>query len=134
MTVRWKHRILVVFVVIAGCGRSEPSASTKACPDPVAGCRLSLGDGIVTARLSEPPRALRPFLLEVDAPDAAAVRADFSMDGMEMLPNRYDLIRAPDGWWRARVVLPVCTAGRRDWTLGLAVDARSGSMTFSVSR
>ena len=96
------HRILLVALLLAGCGRGVPSASSVACPDTVVGCRLALGHGLVTARFSASPRALHPFVLEVDAPDAAAVKADFSMVGMEMLPNRYDLVRGADGRWRTR--------------------------------
>ena len=55
--------------------------------------------GTLRLRFSQPPRAMRPFVMEVDAPRAVAVAADFTMPGMDMLPNRYDLARRPDGHW-----------------------------------
>jgi hypothetical protein len=125
---------LVVAVILAGCGRAVPPSSTAACPDPLVGCRLDIGQRAVTARFSEWPQALHPVVLEVDAAGAAVVKADFSMVGMDMLPNRYELVRTADGLWRASVVLPVCVSGRRDWKLALAVDGASASTTFSVPK
>jgi hypothetical protein len=95
---------------------------------------LDLDGATVAVRFSETPRAMRPFLLEVDAPDAASVKADFSMVGMDMVRNRYDLLRTPEGRWRAQVVLPVCVSGRQDWILTLTVNDRSASAPFSATR
>jgi hypothetical protein len=118
----------------SGCGKPAPNVNIMLCPDPTAGCRLQLGGEGVVVRFSESPRAMRPFVIEVDAPRAVAVVADFTMPGMDMVPNRYDLARAPDGQWRAKVVLPVCISGRADWSLAVTVGDRTASVPFSVGK
>lgn len=116
----------------SGCGRSAPNVNVVNCPDPVAGCRFELGGEAVALWFSASPRPMQPFATAVEAPRAVAVGAEFSMPGMDMLPNRYWLARTPDGHWGARVVLPVCVSGRTDWRLTLTVDGRRASVPFTV--
>jgi hypothetical protein len=104
------------------------------CTDPVTDCRFQLAGKDVVLRFSETPRPMQPFVLEVIAAGAVAVAADFSMQDMEMLPNRYQLTRTPDGPWQARVVLPVCVSGRSDWQLILAIDDERASIPFAAGR
>jgi len=76
---------------------------------------------------------MRPFVLEVDAPGVSAIKAEFSMRAMEMVPNRYDLARGPDGLWRAQIVLPVCVSGRHDWVLDLMIGEQHAAVSFSTA-
>jgi hypothetical protein len=117
-------------VVGSSCGPPAPDGELVSCPNPVAGCHFELGGELVTLRFLQPPRAMQPFTLEVDAPAAVAVAAEFSMLGMDMLPNRHQLVRAPDGRWRASIVLPVCVSGRTDWRLALTVNEKRASVPF----
>jgi hypothetical protein len=130
---RWRFLVAALAAALGnGCHQSEPSAQPVICPDPVAGCRFDLGGERMALRFSESPRALRPFAMEVDATRAVAVMADFTMSGMDMLPNRYALARGADGHWRATVVLPVCISGRADWHLVLTVGNERASLPFSA--
>ncbi|MCX7627975.1 MAG: hypothetical protein N2Z69_06125 [Methylophilaceae bacterium] len=72
---------------------------------------------------------MQPFDLEVEAPEDAAVHASFRMSGMDMGPNRYRLLRENDRW-RARVLLPACVQGRRDWILRLEVGNKIYEIPF----
>lgn len=130
-------RLLVPALAVllgGGCKDQAPDAQLANCPDPVAGCRFELGGETVRLRFSQPPRAMRPFVMEVEAPRAVAVAADFTMPGMDMLPNHHDLAQEPDGRWHAAVVLPLCISGRADWHLALTVGDQRASVPFSAKR
>jgi hypothetical protein len=124
--------VVLLSTFLTGCGE-PPSTSVVACADPVLGCRLALNESTVAIRFSEPPQPMRPFVLEVDAPGVSTVTVDFSMRAMDMVPNRYHLIRGTDGRWRAQVVLPVCISGRHDWVLKLEVGNGRVSIPFSTA-
>ena len=130
----WSTLVALAAIVGSGCDKPAPQAGTVICRDPVAGCRFEVGGKGVVLRFSESPRAMRSFLMEVDAPSAVAVRADVMMPGMDMVPNRYELDRGPDGHWRAKVLLPVCISGREDWRLALTVDEQTASVPFSAGK
>lgn len=114
-------------LLLVACHQSVPTALTVTCPDPVAGCRLDTG---VVLRFSARPIPMQRFELEVEAPGSEAVYAEFGMAGMEMGPNRYRLLRQNDKW-RARVLLPACVQGRRDWILRLDVGDRIYAVPFA---
>jgi hypothetical protein len=64
------------------------------------------------------PRALQPFPIQVQLEGhqrADSVTAAFSMQGMDMGPNRYRLSADASGGWNADITLPICTSGRTDW-------------------
>ncbi len=104
------------------------------CGDLVRGCRIELASQPVEVRFSEPPSALKAFELLVTAPRATQVHASFAMVGMDMGLNRYDFVPAGNGLWRARVVLPMCVTGRRDWVMTLTLDQDSVQIPFSAGR
>jgi hypothetical protein len=130
--VTWCSVALIAAIAANGCGKSAPPANAAVCADPVAGCRFNVGDREVALRFSEAPRAMRQFVVEVEAPWAAAIEADFSMPGMEMLPNRNRLRREADGHWRATAILPVCVSGREDWILTMTADGKRVAVPFSA--
>lgn len=96
-----------------------PPAVHLACADPAAGCA---GPGQVIVGLAGELKPLQPFQVWVKAPDAGAVEASFAMVGMNMGFNLYTLRRDADGVFRARVTLPVCVSGRRDWVMTVSID------------
>lgn len=104
------------------------------CQDPVQGCRVPFRDGMVEVRFSSAPVPLRPFDLVVMAPGAGRVVADFSMQGMEMGPNRYTLQRAADGAWHGKIVLPVCVSSTSSWILTLELDGVRLQIPFAAAR
>jgi hypothetical protein len=118
---------LMVALLLAACRQPTPPTLPVMCPDPVTGCRLDAG---VVLRFSTRPTPMQPFELEVEAPDSGAVYAEFGMAGMEMGPNRYRLLQEHDKW-RAKVLLPACVQGRRDWVLRLDVGDRIYVVPFT---
>jgi hypothetical protein len=83
-------------------------------------------------RFSKTPAPLEAFGLSVSAPGAARISAEFQMVGMDMGFNRYDLRPTADGAWAAKVTLPVCVSGRRDWVLYLDLDGSRYAIPFST--
>lgn len=127
-----------------GAGRGEPpsvqrasilsSLQPEASCDPAAarGC-LARGDGYrVRLRLLGKAQALEPFDLSLEAtPVPRAVEVRFVMRGMDMGENLYVFARTPGGW-RARAILPVCSAGRSDWIAELRLHYAAGDVTASL--
>lgn len=107
---------------------------TVAC-DPAAatGCPLNLAGQTALLRFTPQPEALRPFQAElvVNEPIAGAL-LDFDMAGMEMGVNEVELQPAAARQkpaqgqrWLGKVVLPVCSSGRRDWLARLEIDTET---------
>lgn len=113
-------------VALASCTASAPEVTE--CGDLTRGCAAH---GLEVRALSE-PSPLVPFVLEVSAPGARQVSAAFEMRGMDMGPAfPYRLAKSGERW-QARVVLPACVAGRRDWLLWLTVDDRRYGFAFEA--
>jgi hypothetical protein len=80
------------------------------------GCMAGDDEMAIGLRIAEPVQPLQPFAVEVEAGAVESVFVEFSMRDMDMGMNRYRLEPdAADGRWRAQVMLPVCSMGRRDW-------------------
>ncbi len=127
--------LLVAFalVAIAAAGywlKRPAEAITVPCASPLAGCSFSHAGAPATVRFSRTPVPLEAFDLAVEAPNAHRVSAEFQMVGMDMGFNRYDL-RPKNGTFAARITLPVCVSGRRDWVLYLELDGRRYALPFS---
>lgn len=115
-----------VFFALYGCERE--AAPPRVCADLTQGCAIR---GI-EVRADRLPSALHPFLLSVRAPGARQVSVEFVMQGMEMGLNRYRLIAQKDDLWQARVTLPVCVSGRRDWVLWVEADGERHGLAFQA--
>jgi len=124
--------LALIAIAVAGYWLKRPAeAQAVACVDPLAGCRFSHRGTPALVRFSARPAPLAPFELQVQAPGAGRVSAEFQMNGMEMGFNRYDL-RPAGGGFASRVTLPVCVSGRRDWTLYLVIDGTRYALPFST--
>jgi hypothetical protein len=121
----------VAVLTLWGCSRELPPP--VACSDLAQGCRVANAQGALEVRTDASPSALHPFMLTVNAPGARQVHAEFVMQGMQMGLNRYRLGRLASGEWRARVTLPVCISGRRDWLLILDVDDERYALAFTTT-
>lgn len=108
----------------------QPQSQAAHCPDLHAGCRVQTPRRPVELRVQGALKTLSPFTLSVRAPGAQRVTAHFDMEGMDMGFNLYTLRPAPDGVFQARVTLPVCVTGRRDWQMHLEVDDEPISIPF----
>lgn len=116
----------ILFAIVA-CTKETDALPVKAvCQNPLAGCEI---DHEVRIRFSQLPATMQPFELEVMARDGADLHASFQMQGMEMGMNRYRLVRE-GGKWRARVMLPACIQGRRDWVLLLEISGKFYEIPF----
>jgi hypothetical protein len=133
----WTALPLLIIALAAGVlwrggGDGAPTAApTLVCADLVAGCGIRLRGHQVDVGLDGPVKPLQPFQLRVKAEGARAVQARFSMEGMDMGFNLYTLRADADGVFRARVTLPVCVTGRRDWILLLEIDGAPLKVPFS---
>ncbi len=108
------------------------NSKLEKCTDLLQGCKIMLNGQAVAVQFSKSPGALKPFLITITAPGMQSVYADFKMDGMEMGPTRYQLTQAQESVWEAKVMLPVCVAGRRDWMLILEIDQRMVFIPFAT--
>lgn len=122
----------LVAIAVAGWWAKRPAEAVAiACADPLAGCAFSHGGGAASVRFSAQPAPMEAFGVQVTAPGAARVSAEFQMVGMDMGFNRYDL-RPENGTFGAEVTLPVCVSGRRDWKLFLEIDGTRYELPFST--
>jgi hypothetical protein len=111
--------------------RSQTQTVTVNCANPIQGCQFQLGQQQVHVNFIDTPSGLHPFTVRVNVADAKVIYAYFTMPDMEMGYNRYRLISSSPQLWQARVVLPVCVTGRRDWILTLDIDGKTFAIPFS---
>ena len=135
---RWGLPLMIamVLIIVALVGaRMQPSSEAQmiACADPVIGCKFEHRGQTVQLRFSHSPMTLQPFTITLHAPGARQVQAEFQMQGMEMGFNRYRFTADKTGIFTARVTLPVCVSGRRDWRLDLQIDSQRYAIPFSTS-
>lgn len=95
----------------------NPAGKTCMAKDAALTLTLRLGDRIQ-------PLTAFPVYVELngrDASQAGEVIVSFAMQDMDMGFNRFDLRQQADKTWRGQAILPVCSVGRRDWRVTVAV-------------
>ena len=133
---RWLAPVLVILSiagVIAISRFAEKEAITAvavACADVQTGCKATLNGRAVEFGVAGELKVLSPFEVWLKAPDARSVEASFTMAGMNMGFNLYTLRPDAAGVYRARITLPVCVSGRRDWAMTLIIDGRALTVPF----
>jgi hypothetical protein len=133
---RWLAPALVIVLIagVVGVSRFMRPAETPAvpivCTNPQAGCRAVLDSREVELGMTGALKVLSPIQVWLKAPGARSVEASFTMEGMDMGFNLYTLRPDADGVFRAKVTLPVCVTGRRDWLMTLTVDGRALVLPF----
>lgn len=139
-----KCRMLLIacaLFVLAACGR-EPEQELPvqvmrvddAC-DVRQACTVHNGSLSLSVHLGPDMHALRPFPVEVRMANASLVQkvyVAFSMSGMDMGWNRYQLQAGMDDAWHASVTLPVCTSGRSDWIADFELITQRQRYRFQV--
>lgn len=119
----------IILFAIAACAKAPDAVPARvACQNPLAGCQIYSG---VEVRFSNTPTTMQAFELVVTAPEGGDVYASFQMQGMDMGMNRYRLLRE-NGKWRAKVMLPACVQGRRDWLLRLELSGKNYEISFAA--
>lgn len=128
-TPRHLHRLLPLLlialigvVVWLNADRQDSPPVSVVCPDVVAGCAARVAGRDVRVGVDAPIKPLRPFELRVEVAGVQRVEARFSMEGMDMGFNLYVLRAEAPGVFRARVTLPVCVSGSRNWLMTLDLD------------
>lgn len=133
---RWLAPMLVILLIAGVVLASRflqpaPSAPVQVdCPNLAAGCSASLDGRRIALGVRGELKVLSPFEVWVEAAGAKSVQASFTMEGMDMGFNLYTLRPDPDSLFRARVTLPVCVSGRRDWVMTLHIDGRALLVPF----
>ena len=113
---------LAALVLWHGGDKPAAAAVTLPCADLAKGCGTRLNGRAVSLGVSGPVQPLKPFQVWVQAAGARTVQASFTMQGMDMGFNLYTLRADKDGVFRARVTLPVCVSGRRDWIMAVQIE------------
>jgi hypothetical protein len=122
--------LLIMVAVWQSQQRESAPATPIACMDISSGCASA--DGRVRLRFDRQPKTMVPFGLKVSAA-ATKVYASFAMPGMEMGLNRYRLLPQDDGFWSAKITLPVCANGRNDWTMMLEVVTPDETVRYTLA-
>lgn len=131
---------LVIILALAGLAfwakqhQTEPQAAIAIeCRDPVSGCGFVYRGQQAQLRFSAVPKPMEAFSVELYAPAARKVSAQFQMAGMEMGFNRYDFRAGQHGLFKAEaIILPVCTQARSDWVAEFTLDSQPYRFTFQA--
>jgi hypothetical protein len=109
---------------MAGCDSSQQaerpvtSLTVASVCDIQRGCEVADAALSILVRFATPPRALKPFSIELRAAGKERIETvmlTFLMKGMDMGLNRYRMLGDARSGWRAEVILPICVSGRSDW-------------------
>lgn len=119
----------LILLGAAACERGVPEMVTCQLER---GCSMRVDGHSLHLRSDVAPQPARPFVLQVEAPHAKEIRAQFEMRSMSMATPDYVLQRK-GARFEANVILPVCVSGRSDWVLRLAVDGKPVELAFNAS-
>jgi hypothetical protein len=133
---RWLAPALVILLIASVVAANHFLKPAKAMPSSVicadlrAGCTSGLAGREIKLGIVGELKVLTPFEVWLKAPGAETVQASFTMEGMDMGFNLYTLRPDAEGVFRARVTLPVCVTGRRDWIMTLHIDKAAIAVPF----
>lgn len=95
-------------------------------------CQLLADNSTLVGQLwMDAPRTMAPFELQLTLPTlqlSEPPAIEFAMLGMDMGRHRYRLEAQQPGQWQARIVLPICSSGRRDWIARLLLSPSTGQL------
>ncbi|MCK5336254.1 MAG: hypothetical protein KAQ67_08825 [Gammaproteobacteria bacterium] len=81
-------------------------------------------------------KALKPFVIHMTDKNQIIDKAlvKFNMKAMDMGVNQYEFIQIDHNNWKAKVVIPVCTTGRRDWLVEFVIDneIKNKNISFEI--
>lgn len=85
-------------------------------------CEIKINDKNLSVTLDGEVKPLAPFLINISDKsnliDSAIV--SFKMKAMDMGFNKYRFIKDNSNW-TAKIIIPICTTGRRDWLVEVEV-------------
>lgn len=136
-TAQWVNRglplllvAMIGVVVWLNAGRQGTPPARVACADLTAGCAARIANREVRFGTDRRIQPLKSFEVWVNAPGARQIEARFTMVGMDMGFNLYSLHADNQGVYKARITLPVCVSGRRDWVMTLDIDGTGLAVPF----
>ncbi len=136
-TTEWVNRglplllvAMIGVVVWLNAGNQGAPAQATVCADLRAGCAARVAGREVRFGTDSAIKPLKAFEIWVQAPGAQKIEARFTMEGMDMGFNLYTLRADGQGVHKARITLPVCVSGRRDWVMTLAIDGTDLAVPF----
>jgi len=100
----------------------KPRSKLSLCDPTKKNCQFGDNGFSYTLQFSQKPSVLTPFNVSIraDHPQLKFIDLTFSMASMNMGFNHYRLVEAASSW-RTNVILPVCSLGRNDWQLSVAM-------------
>lgn len=105
----------------------SPDKSKVAAPESIymsncdltaASCHVNVNDQVFVISLVGDPSPLEAFFVNVlvEGNQPLSIDIEFTMDGMDMGFNKYQL-KLVDNVWKVKSILPICTLGSKDWNL-----------------
>jgi len=132
--------IMALAMLMASCENHDesmpatPLQMSSSC-DVRTGCLAVAADLSLHLSMGPDMRVLAPFPLSVEVQgeqSVDAIAASFTMQGMDMGMNRYQLVNDGAERWFANVTLPVCASGRSDWLVSLEVVTKGRRFTLEI--
>ncbi len=105
--------------------------TTVDCPELEKGCSFKLNGKPVKIKSDIALEPGKPFMLNVEG-EIVSARAFWRMVKMDMGPNNYRLEHIDGPHWQARVTLPPCPHGGKEWQLHLELNARAADINTKV--
>ncbi|MBS1156883.1 MAG: hypothetical protein H6R07_2807 [Proteobacteria bacterium] len=105
--------------------------TTIDCPELEKGCAFNLNGKPFRIKSDIPLEPGKPFLLDIEG-EIVSARAFWRMVEMDMGPNNYRLEHIAGQRWQAKVTLPPCPHGGKDWQLHLELNARAADINTRV--
>lgn len=100
-------------------------------------CHLKYDHAQYTVSISGELKALQPFFITITDPAQKITNAmvKLTMRDMDMGLNLYSFIPASENRWRAKVIIPVCTTGKRTWQVELTIadQAMTRATVFEIN-
>jgi len=86
-------------------------------------CHLKYDHAQYVVSISGELKALQPFFITIADPAQKITNATvkLTMKDMDMGLNHYSFIPTSGNRWRAKVIIPVCTTGKRTWQIELTI-------------
>lgn len=110
----------------------QPEVQTLSCNPAAEGCRFGAGAQLKLIGVGRHDQAFAVAAAGLPS-DTQTVSLSFSMRGMDMGFNRFDLQHQGQGVWRGEGLrLPVCSLSRRDWIAEWTVDGKRYQADFQT--
>lgn len=128
----WPLALLLAIGLVLWLNRSprEGRATQVVCATLATGCSVQVDGREIRLGMNGVAKPLAPFEIWLKAVGVRKAEARFTMEGMDMGFNLYTLRPDGHGVFRAKVTLPICVTGRRDWNLILDVDKSRLNVPF----